>query len=404
MGRTYKIKSYKRIYRRSMGSIVLQWVLILGALALLFFLGWKLYEPLSAMFSGEEELVQTEQEAETKQPEAETTPGEPKTEESTTPPVVEEEAKKEEPADEAETEEDPEPVALAEAALRTAYFPMSMVQNKSSFTNGIANVKAAGMDSIMIDLKSEEGWVNYPISYKEGYDDYYTAEDLISLEEVAQQIKDAGMKPIASIYTFMDRRFQQAETYAGILYEGSEDFWLDNSLEAGGKSWLNPYSPLARDYICKLIDDAADAGFTEIVLREFRFPVGAAMDQMKFVYDDGQSKLDCLKEAAELFKKHAASKGVHLWIEYPAAALTVGDSRPYGGDASQLLRDQVLIDLSAVQNDALNATLVTVQDQAAAAQAQLGILLSVGNNSDNQLQSQLLALQRAGITRYLLKY
>ena len=55
-------------------------------------------------------------------------------------------------------------------------------------------------------------------------------------------------------------------------------------------------------------------------------------------------------------------------------------------------------------NDALNATLVTVQDQAAAAQAQLGILLSVGNNSDNQLQSQLLALQRAGITRYLLKY
>lgn len=128
------------------------------------------------------------------------------------------------------------------------------------------------------------------------------------------------------------------------------------------------------------------------------------MDQMKFVYDDGQSKLDCLKEAAELFKKHAASKGVHLWIEYPAAALTGGDSRPYGGDASQLLRDQVLIDLSAVQNDALNATLVTVQDQAAAAQAQLGILLSVGNNSDNQLQSQLLALQRAGITRYLLKY
>ena len=54
MGRTYKIKSYKRIYRRSMGSIVLQWVLILGALALLFLLGWKLYEPLSAMFSGEE--------------------------------------------------------------------------------------------------------------------------------------------------------------------------------------------------------------------------------------------------------------------------------------------------------------------------------------------------------------
>ena len=53
MRRSYKIKSYKRIYRRSLGSIILRWVLILGVLVLLFLLGWKLYEPISRFFSGE---------------------------------------------------------------------------------------------------------------------------------------------------------------------------------------------------------------------------------------------------------------------------------------------------------------------------------------------------------------
>ena len=404
MARGYKIKSYKRIYRRSIGSIIMKWLLAIGALALLFLLGWKLYEPITELFDRHSQENQTvleqEEEIPTETPEEtpETLPEQ--LAESAPAVTTPTENTEEKPAE--ETVEATEPVELAEASSRTAYFPMERVLNSGTFSSSLANVKAAGMDSVMIDLKSEEGWVNYPISYKEGYDDYYTASETISLEEVAQQIKDAGMTPIASIYTFKDRRFQQAETYAGILYNGTDSFWLDNSPDAGGKSWLNPYSPLAREYICKLIDDAAEAGFTEIVLREFNFPVGASMDQMRFVYDEGQSKLDCLKEAAAYFRQHAAEKGLHLWIEFPADALNGGDTRPYGGDAAELLSGNIFVDLSAVQSDSLSETISAVQ--AKAGETQLGAMLSVSGSSDNQLQSQILALQKAGISRYMLKY
>ncbi len=396
MRRSYKIKSYKRIYRRSLGSIILRWVLILGVLALLFLLGWKLYEPISRFFSGEVPPVEQGEE-QNNQDEAESEPNpipeEGKTEENKEEP--------QEPAEEPEEETKPAP-ELAESALRTAYFNQDLLLNSTAFSNMLNSVKAAGMDSVMIDLKSREGWVNYPISYKEGFDDYYTASETISLEDTAKQISDAGMKPIASIYTFMDRRFQQAETYAGILYGGSENFWLDDAPEAGGKSWLNPYSPLARDYICKLIDDAAEAGFAEVVLREFRFPVGGSMEQMRFVYDEGQSKLDCLKEAAEYFRKHAEEKGVHLWIEYPVEAFIGGDTRPYGGDAEELLSGNIIVDMSGVQKDGLSENLSLIQSKASS--AELAVLLQVSGNSDAQLQSQISVLQKAGINRYLLLY
>ncbi len=391
MARSYKIKSYKRIYRRSISRMIFRWLLILGVLILLFFLGWKLYEPISAWFHKEPEtVVQEQEETPPEQPQT-PVPEEPKPEDppSVTPvtPSVkvpkEPEQPKEEPL-----------LPITTPAMATVYLSEATVLDSEAFAAALADAQKAGMDSVMIDLKSRDGWVVYPIAYKEGYDDYYTAGDTVSLAELAKQIREAGMKPIASIYTFMDRRFQQAETYAGILYGESDSFWLDNSLDAGGKSWLNPYSPLAREYIVKLMSDAAEAGFGEIVLREFLFPVGGSMEQMRFVYDEGQSKQDCLKEADDYFREKAAELDVDLWIEYPADALRSGDSRPYGGDCSALLEDGCVIDLSACGNDSMELADIIASIVNGANGAELAGMTA------NKIQTD--ALQAAGIDHYIL--
>ncbi|MBQ8599707.1 MAG: hypothetical protein IJ411_06315 [Oscillospiraceae bacterium] len=395
MARSYKIKSYKRIYRRSIGSIILRWLLALGGLALVFLLGWKLYEPLTDFFSGLEETAmkqETESEVKTEQTSQQKTQKEPYETPATVPETT---TKPEEPPAETVTpptvvEEETLP-PITTPAQRTAYLSEETVLNVESFAKAISDAKASGMDSVMFDLKSTDGWVIYPIQYKEGIDDYYTAGETISLEEAAKQIREAGMKPIASIYAFKDRRFQQAETYAGILYKGSESFWLDNALDAGGKAWLNPYSPLAREYIGKLISDAVEAGFGEIVLREFRFPVGYSMDQMEFVYDEGQSKLDCLKEAADYFRTYAEDLEVDLWIEYPAANMNGGDTRPYGGDAAELLEDGCVIDISNLADEDASAALSTAKTKQP--DADFAALIS------NEEQLQL--LDTAGIDHYI---
>ena len=354
MARSYKIKSYKRIYRRSVGSIILRWVLTLGAIALVVFLGWKLYQPISdwladftlPSFSVSEKEEQGEEE-EPSVPVAEQKEEQPQTP-VVTPPAVEK------PKEEIILE-------VVTPAKKTAYISEETLMDPELFEQAVEEAKTSGMDSVMFDLKDRDGWLVYAIEYKQGFDDYYTGHT-IDLSAAVQQIKDAGLKPIASIYTFMDRRFQQAETYAGILYRGTESFWLDNALDAGGKSWLNPYSPLARDYICKLLNDAAQFGFEEIVLREFRFPLGYSMDMMEFVYDDGQSKQDCLKEAADLFREQAKQLGMDLWIEYPASALG-SESPAYGGDALELLETQCVIDLSGLSGEEIAAVLSSAKMQ-----------------------------------------
>lgn len=389
MERSYKIKRYKRIYRRSIASIVMQWLLILGALALLFFAGWKLYDPVTNFLSGEETPPEEQQQEET--PEAPTEiPEETPAVTPEIPPVVE--APVETPAEQTEAEQPEKAPSEASEAVKTVYLSEATVLDSGAFTQALTAAKEEGADSVLLDLKSRDGWVIYPISYKADLDSFFTAKNTISLEETVQQIREAGLTPMASIYTFRDRRFQQSEVYAGILYKGTESFWLDNSPELGGKSWLNPYSQLARDYVKKLISDAAEAGFEEIVLRDFRFPVGESMHMMDFVYDNGQSKLDCLKEAAADFRAYAAEKNVKLWIEFPAEHLNGGDERPYGGSCGELLEDGSVLDLSNCGDDS-------------AALADVIASIVVGKADDAELagmcanEAQRDALQAAGIDR-----
>ncbi len=391
MARSHRIRTYKqsyghsyrrnnrRIYRRSIGGTILRWVLTIAVVALVLFLGWKLYQPVSDWLA--DITLPTFEWGEKSGTEEQPVSPEQNTEEPQTPAVTP--PKAERPKEEIILE-------VMTPAKKTAYLSEEIMMDPALFEKAIADAKASGMDSIMFDLKDRDGWLIYAIEYKDGVDDYYTGHT-IDLDAAVQQIKDAGLKPIASIYTFMDRRFQQAETYAGILYQGTESFWLDNALDAGGKSWLNPYSPMARDYICKLLDDAAEAGFEEIVLREFRFPIGYSMEMMEFVYDNGQSKQDCLKEADDLFREHAKQLGMELWIEYPAVAFG-GDVRPYGGDALELLETQCVIDLSSMSDDEIASVLSVAKMQQPT--ADLAVLI----DSEEQLE----AVTAADIDHYIL--
>ena len=348
---------------------------------LLLLAGWKLYEPVMDFLTREKPPKENPSKQEEIVAEAPETP-------AVQQPVTEEKAPEAAPQPPVETvpEVIPQPPAETAPAMKTVYLSKETVLNEEAFSAALSDAKAAGMDSVMFDLKSREGWVIYPISYQEGFDDYYTARDTVSLKETAEKIREAGLKPVASLYTFMDRRYQQSQVYAGILYEGSDMFWLDNSPEAGGKSWLNPYSPLAKDYLKKLMSDAAEAGFEEIVLREFRFPVGAYMEKMRFVYDGGQSKLDCLKAAAEEFRSYGEEIGLTVWIEYPATALLGGDERPYGGACAELLTDNCMVDFSG--SDSV-AEIVRLSNG-----AQLGAMIAH--------EAQSAALRGAGIDRYIL--
>ena len=217
MGRPYKIKRHKRIYRRSAGSIVLRVVVIVAAIAVLFGLGWALYAPVSEWIA----------QRQNPQEEQDLTVGasNPQEEDVQEAPVT----------DEPEQEET---AATAQGISMTAYLPIETVQDSASFTAALQAAKDAGYDSIMFDLKTDDGTVTYSISYNEATDARVTSQTPVDLNAVAQQILDAGLTPVASIYTFHDHLYPLANNDAATWYAGSESLWVDDDPNNGGHAWL----------------------------------------------------------------------------------------------------------------------------------------------------------------------
>ena len=56
------------------------------------------------------------------------------------------------------------------------------------------------------------------------------------------------------------------------LFENSTSTWLDNSVSAGGKSWITPFSDSSKEYISGFVSEISDAGFAGIIAGELIFP------------------------------------------------------------------------------------------------------------------------------------
>lgn len=345
MGRPYKIKRHKRIYRRSAGSIVLRVVVIVAAIAVLFGLGWALYAPVSEWIA-QRQNPQEEQDLTV----GASDPQEQDVQETPVPGESEQE----------------EPSTEAQGVSMTAYLPIETVRDSASFTAALQAAKDAGYDSIMFDLKTDDGTVTYSISYNEATDARVTSQTPVDLNAVAQQILDAGLTPVASIYTFHDHLYPLANNDAATWYAGSESLWVDDDPNNGGHAWLNPFSEAAQGYIQKIVDDACDAGFQMIVLQDVQFPEGYSLDMIDYFEHAEDDKHAFLQQFVAQMTEYAAAKGVELTALFPASSMLGGDSEMYFGDAAELAGDTVAVDLRAeVFGSGLQTDLVSIPDPAA---------------------------------------
>ena len=218
MGRPYKIKRHKRIYRRSAGNIILRVLIIVAAVAALFGIGWMLYTPVSDWISQRQNpdtAVIGESSAQSDGLDVDETTSD-----------------QSGVSEETETE-DQQQAVLSQA--QTAYLPIETVADEQQFAQALELAKEQGYDSILFDLKSSDGTVNYPISYNPSTDALVTGTTTVDLNAVVQQIRDAGLVPMASIYTFRDHRYPSANNAAATQYMDSDFLWVDNDPEKAEK-------------------------------------------------------------------------------------------------------------------------------------------------------------------------
>ncbi len=120
-------------------------------------------------------------------------------------------------------------------------------------------------NAILIDIKDEEGTVFLKENTYSSAKDGKTASELNEKLTELKQIH--GIDSIAYISCFKDSSKPYEYTGMEIMTSLGEFF-----IDSGRSLWLNPFSELSQDYILSIIKNAADCGFTYILLDYVCFP------------------------------------------------------------------------------------------------------------------------------------
>lgn len=263
MRKEYKVRRYDYDRRRQKRNRTLRTVLLVILIAGACAAGWLLYKPVSAWLQKEsnsyaerrqEQLRQQEQQRQEQQEQQNTPVGSP--------------------------DEPDEPSVPADSTFpkKTATLAAGELADIAALEGRLQELAAAGYDGILFDLKDDAGQVLYQsaIETVTGNPKQTAARyDLTALIAAAEK---TGLTPVGRMVAFRDGTAGRMLKNGTVKYNYTETNWLDNAADAGGKSWLNPNSGEAQEYILSLLDEAAKQGLRCIVLDGIQFPTGYSLE------------------------------------------------------------------------------------------------------------------------------
>lgn len=302
----YKIKHYRsRIYNPIRGKII-KGILIAVIVASLFAIGWFAYEPLmEAINEKNKEIIEED-------------------------PVPEKPAEPVfEPAPEEFLEKDIVAVTVPEEVLYSSIDYHAFIKSLDDEVN-----------AVVIDMKTQNGTVTYRSSQISVINAGAAPENAVNLDARIKTAKDSGLDVIARIYAFEDSTAPYNAIDMAIRYE-SEDgiLWLDDSVDNGGKPWLNPYSDTAQKYVLDIVFDAIDSEVDAILLDGIRFPENEGMEYAYFgIGAEEVSFGDILSRFAKRVYSSTVVTDTDLLIAFDSYE-TIAGTEVYGESALSLSAD-----------------------------------------------------------------
>ena len=320
MAKGHKIRRYNRLYRTSNKGRVVKVVVSLLLVGFLAAAGWFLYEPVYDFILSYGASGEIPQSSEVEQP-------------SSSQP---------EPSSSQPEQGEPTPPEQTETGLKMAYVPHSVVANAATLDSYINALPKGAINTVVIDLKNDAGQVLYATALPEPTRYKAVASNAYSLADVVGRFKAAGINVVGRFWAFKDHIAPLSMYDAAVKYLGTEYNWLDNSVEQGGKPWLNPYHPEAQQYLLSLVNEALDAGVSGIVMVGVQFPEGFSLEKANYGATGGVSRSDALASFMSKVRQQVEAKdGIGCWSYFSASQLLnmpTGELALYGSNPQALFK------------------------------------------------------------------
>ncbi|MFZ2537292.1 MAG: putative glycoside hydrolase [Oscillospiraceae bacterium] len=149
----------------------------------------------------------------------------------------------------------------------------TLLDSKGNISQELARLKAEGYTTVALELKAENGMIAYQSANEMAVKYGAISENAVDLSATLKAITDAELIPVARISTLKDAKAPHVSNENSYAFSTSlATNWLDNSVDKGGKPWLNPYMDNTKKYICDITKEISDIGFKTIVLENVMFP------------------------------------------------------------------------------------------------------------------------------------
>ncbi len=225
--------------------------------------------------------------------------------------------------------------------------PESMA-DKESIGSALDELKAEGYTAVIFPMKTEGGIFRYDtkipfVDTAIDGDDPVVSE--LSAEQVLYEAESRGLMAVGYISVLTDNN--RYGDYRDGSYRSLDDStWLDASPDNGGKPWISPFDPVAQEYLCDIVTELGDAGFTEIICDDFIFPDFRSSD-IELLGEQVSERGDrylALTKLAQMMTEAGKQSGADVMIRVTANSIIKGYSEVFVPE--ELAGCHVLVDYS----------------------------------------------------------
>lgn len=155
--------------------------------------------------------------------------------------------------------------------MRAVYITPQIAGNAQDLTDFIANTKKYNVNTVLLNIKDELGYIHFDTDNQNANDWQNIAEDKINLENLTQTLAENNLDLAVSVSAFLDPVAPRQNLDYAVRYGDTQMLWLDDYEANGGKPWINPYYKPARDYITSLAQEAVQKGAKYVVVENYQF-------------------------------------------------------------------------------------------------------------------------------------
>lgn len=213
------------------------------------------------------------------------------------------------------------PLVAEEREMKALLIPIASVRSKDAFVNELASAKGLDVNTLVLEVKAEDGSLAFATKSALGAKNELTGDDAV-LSEVITKAKEEGYRVAFYVSCFRDNETAKKNATCAVR-TASKVLWIDGEVgQYREMRWLSPYSESATTYLTDIISELAALSPDEIILSNVSFPAIGKTEIIAYE-DNGVKKSDKLLQFITSAKQAAGgTKLSAVYENYTGSALT----------------------------------------------------------------------------------